>query len=161
MNIVTNNGYSNIDATSIILMRLVMREQQSRASKKLVCSMVKFLDYQTETSMCTIQSPCSLSKSKLTGDIGDWLKQGKFDDKQHLTSLLLGRGPRKASTMQQSRQLQGFPLAATKKRSSVKADSMRTFRAQWSDGASRDQYVNREVFARKLQRGTFVLKTRK
>ena len=157
MNILTNNSYSNIDVTSIMLMKLVMREQQSRAS------MVNFQDYQTETSsMCPIRTACSPSTSKVTGGIGNWLKQAKFDDK-HRASLLLGGGLRKESTMQQSRRRKGFPpLAATrKKRSLVKAHSMRTFRDQWSNGASRDQHVNREVFARKLQRGTLVVKTRK
>ena len=160
MSIVTNNAYSNIDATSIMLMKLVMREQESRASQKVV-SMVNFHDYQTETSMCPIRTACSPSTSKLTGGIGNWLEQAKFDDK-HRTSLLLGGGPRKASTIKQSPRRKAFPpLAATKKRSLVKAHSMRTFRDQWSNGASRNQHVNREVFVRKLQRGTLVVKTRK
>ena len=167
MNIVTNFDYSSIDATSIILMKVVMREQQSRASQKMV-SMVNLQDYQTETMSLSnpnfpIRAASSPSTSKVKGGIGNWLKQAKFDDKQHvlIPSLLLGGRLREASTMQQSRRLKGFPLAATKNRSLVKGHSMRTFRDQWSNGASRDQHVNREVFARKLQRGTLVVKTRK
>jgi hypothetical protein len=152
MSIVTNNDYSSIDATSILLMKL-MREQQSRsASQELVNS---------EDSQTQAMFPPSTS-TPFTGVIGDWLKDAKFNEK-HGASLLVGGGLRNASTMQQQsrqRKLGGFPLAARKKRSLVKAHSMRMFRALWSNGASRDQHVNREVFARKLERGTLVVKTR-
>jgi hypothetical protein len=165
MHAATDTDYSSIDATSLLLMNL-MRGQQSSTSKKVV-PMVNFQDYQTKSmslpiSMNPIRSACSPSTSKFTGSIGNWLKDAKFNDKHVSSSLLLGGDLRKASTMQQSRQRKGFSLAATKKRSLVRAHSMRTFRDQWSNGASRDQHVNREVFARKLQRGTLVVfKTRK
>jgi hypothetical protein len=105
---------------------------------------------------------CSLSTSKSTGAIGKWMKRARFHKKKH-SSLLMAGELRKASTTQQYRQRKGgFPLAATKKgRSSVEFNSMSAFRAQWSNGPSRDQHVNREVFARRLQRGTLVIKTRK
>jgi endogenous inhibitor of DNA gyrase (YacG/DUF329 family) len=270
MNIATNTVYSSSEATSILLMTLMDREQQSSASKKVV-PMVNFEDYRTmdiclslmrdpiysiraDSSPSTSKSAVALGKwleeakvvttkvnlpapdhsiqadlspsttSKSTGAIGNWLKEAKlvpmvkstgsigkwlkeaklvpklnFEDYQTKTmclsltasvdsiraacspstskstakfyekpdaSPLMAGGLRKASTTQQSRQRKGarFPLAATKKRSSsvVKAHSMRTFRAQWSNGASSgDQYVNREVFARRLQRGTLVVKTRR
>jgi hypothetical protein len=159
MSIVTNTDYSSIDATSILLMKL-MREQQSSASKKVV-PMVNFEDYQSTclsvpAPIDSIRAVCSPSTSNSTGIIGNWLKESKVYDEKH-ASLLLGGELRKASTTQQSRQRKGFPLAATKNRSLVKPHSMRRFRAQWSNGASRgDQHVNREVFARRLQRGTLL-----
>jgi hypothetical protein len=125
---------------------------------------LNFEDYQTKTMCLSLTAPvdsipaaCSPSTSKSTA---------KFYEKHDASPLMAGGLLRKASTTQQSRQRKGarFPLAATKKRSSsvVKAHSMRTFRAQWSNGASSgDQYVNREVFARRLQRGTLVVKTRR
>jgi hypothetical protein len=126
---------------------------------------LNFEDYQTKTMCLSLTAPvdsipaaCSPSASKSTA---------KFHEKHadHASPLMAG-GLRKASTTQQSRQRKGarFPLAATTKRSSsvVKAHSMRTFRAQWSYGASSgDQHVNRERFARRLQRGTLVVKTRR
>ena len=162
MNIVTNTDYSSIDASSSIqLLMELMREQQSIASKKVV-SMLNFEDCQTKIMSLSLPAPISHiradsspSTSKSTGAIGNWLKKSKFHQKKH-ASLLMGGGLlRKASTTQQSRQRKaGFPLAATKKGASVKAHSMKTFRAQWSNGASRNQ---REVFARRLQRGTLVV----
>jgi hypothetical protein len=255
MSIATNTDYSSIEASSILLMTLMSKEQQASASKKVVPMVVNFEDYQT-MDMClslmrapiySIQADLSPSSSKSvvsigkwleeakvvttkvnlpapnhsirgadcspsttsksTGAIGNWLKEAKlvpklnFEDYQTKTmclsltapvdsipaacspsaskstakfhekhadhaSPLMAGGLRKASTTQQSRQRKGarFPLAATTKRSSsvVKAHSMRTFRAQWSYGASSgDQHVNRERFARRLQRGTLVVKTRR
>jgi hypothetical protein len=164
MNIMANADYSSIDnANSILVLMKLIREQQSNASKKVV-PMVNFDDYQTKTMslpapISSIRAVCSPSTSTSTGGIGTWLKEAKLYEKH--ASFLRG-GLRKASTMQRSQgQLKSFPLAATKKRSLVKAHSMRTFRALWSNGTSRDQHVNREVFARKLQRGTLVVKTRK
>jgi hypothetical protein len=164
MNIITNTDNSNIDVTCILLVKL-MREQHSRASKKVV-PMANFVqDYQTKTiplqpaPIYSIRNACSPSTSKsTTGGIGNWLKEAKLYD-QH-ASLLRGGLRRKASrTKQLSRERKGFPLAATKNRSMLRLHSMRTFRALWSNGASRDQHVNREVFARKLQRGTLIAKT--
>jgi hypothetical protein len=161
MSIATTADYSNIDATSILIMKMVMREQQSSAASKNVVSMVNFQDYQTKT-MYPIRTACKPSASTFTGGIGNWLKHAKFYDTHSPPPLLGGELLRKASTVQQSRQRKGIPpLAATKKRSLVKAHSMRTFRDQWSNGASRNQHVNREVFVRKLQRGTLVVQTRK
>jgi hypothetical protein len=169
MTIVPNTDYSSIDATSIqLLMLKLMREQQSSASKK-VLPMVNLEDYQTKILSLSLLAPISPiraayspSTSKSTGAIGKWLKKAKFHKKKH-ASLLMGGGLlRKASTTQQSRQRKaGFPLAATKRGSLVTAHSMSTFHAQWSNGASHDQHVNREVFARRLHRGTLVIKPRK
>ena len=160
MSIATTIDYSSIDANSILIMKLGMREQQASAASKNVVSMLNFQDYQTKT-MYPIRTACNPSTPKFTGCIGNWLKQAKFFD-THTPPLLEGELRKASSTVQQTRQRKGIPpLAATKKRSLVKAHSMRTFRDQWSNGASRDQHVNREVFARKLQRGTLVVKTRK
>jgi hypothetical protein len=158
-----NTDNSSIDAASILLMKL-KREQQSSVSKKVVTKMLTFEDQQTKTIPIphSIRPACSPSTSKSTGAIGNWLKKAKFHEKHASLPRQGGGGLRKASTTQQFRQEQkGFLLAATKKGSSVKAHSMSTFRVQSSNGTSRDQYVNREVFARRLHRdsATLVVKT--
>jgi hypothetical protein len=166
MSIVANTDYSSIDATSILLMKLMSRREQRQSIAQTMFMSAPIDSIRTACGPST----STFTASTFTGGIGNWLKDAKFNEKQQhhgRASLLVGGGLlvlRNAPTMQQqSRQSKwSFPLAATKKRALVKAHSMRTFRALWSNGASsRDQHVNREVFARKLERGTLVVKTRK
>jgi hypothetical protein len=165
MSIVANTDYSSIDATSILLMKLMSRREQRQSIAQTMFMSAPIDSIRTACGPST----STFTASTFTGGIGNWLKDAKFNEKHHgRASFLVGGGGglrKNALTImqQQSRQRSkwSFPLAATKKRSLVKVHSMRMFRDLWSNGASRDQHVNREVFARKLERGTLVVKTRK